>query len=389
MDTNSSKALPGTDELEAMAKRFAQMCYLGFPAGRGFDYSPLAEAGLLHLMLNNVGDPYQPGVWPGHTKDLERWVIDYVADLLHAPTTDRWGYLAGGASEATIFALYVARTRLGDPIVYHSTAAHESVSVATDLLRMPSVAIATDSWDQLNLDDLRQQLAHHRDRPAVVVATAGTTMTEAVDDVRDVVVELDRARITRRFIHVDAALAGLPLAVLDPTSRPGFDFGDGADSVAISGHKFLGTPWPSAALVMRAADRDRIHQALPYQAAEATITCSRNAHSALAWWYILSTWRVEGIADVAAGCRQLATDLVGQLTAAGWHAYRHRLGFTVNLATPPASMLTRWPLASQGGRSHIVCMPGVTRELLDQFVTDLRAAATGGVTVPTQRREIR
>lgn len=377
---------PATDELTALAKQIADMCFLGFPAGRGVDYSPLAEAGLLHLMLNNVGDPFQPGVWPGHTKDRERWVVEFVADLLHAPTVDRWGYLAGGASEATMFALYAARTLLGDPIVYHSAAAHESVAVACDLQRLQSIPIAVDTWDQLDVDDLRAQLHAHRNRSAVVVATAGTTMTEAVDDVRPIVVELDRARITRRFIHVDAALAGLPLAVMDPTTRPGFDFGDGADSVAISGHKFLGTPWPSALLVMRQSYRDLIRHSLPYQAADTTISCSRNAHSALAWWYALSTWGVAGMTEVAAHCRALATYLTGQLTGAGWHAHRHRLGFTVNLATPPASMLTRWPLASQGGRSHIVCMPGVTRAQLDAFVTDLRAA-TSGATVPTQRRE--
>jgi hypothetical protein len=35
-------------------------------------------------------------------------------------------------------------------------------------------------------------------------------------------------------------------------------------------------------------------------------------------------------------------------------------------------MLARWPLASTDGWSHIICMPGVTRDHIDRFVADLR-----------------
>ncbi len=56
-------------------------------------------------------------------------------------------------------------------------------------------------------------------RPAVVVATAGTTMTEAVDSTARIAQILDRHGVRDRHIHVDTALSGTPLALV--CSMPG------------------------------------------------------------------------------------------------------------------------------------------------------------------------
>jgi hypothetical protein len=66
-------------------------------------------------------------------------------------------------------------------------------------------------------------------------------MTEAVDDVARIVAVCDRQAVTRRRIHVDAALSGIPLSLLPEPLRPSFDFASGATSMVVSGHKFLST----------------------------------------------------------------------------------------------------------------------------------------------------
>jgi histidine decarboxylase len=78
--------------------------------------------------------------------------------------------------------------------------------------------------------------------------------------------------------------------------------------------------------------------------------------------------------------QQMAAYAERSLHAIGWQAWRaHRHACTVVLDTPPRSVLDRWPLATLGNVSHLVCTPAVTRERISRFVAELRAAATPGV----------
>jgi histidine decarboxylase len=221
----------------------ARKVTIGFPAATDFDYSKLADLFAKYL-LNNIGDPYVPGTWRGHTKSQEREVVDFCADLLRAPGDDRWGYVGSGGSESNLYALHLARTLLPKAFCYFSDSAHYSIDKHRRLLSLPAVRIRSDTYGEIDYDDLRAQINLRRDRPAIVVATVGTTMSEAVDEVRRIAAILDDLAVRERFVHADAALAGIPLGLLESSGRPGFDFADGADSIAVSGHKFLGSPLP-------------------------------------------------------------------------------------------------------------------------------------------------
>ena len=220
---------------------------IGFPAGSDIDWTPLAGI-LSRGLLNNLGDPYIDGAYPLHTKDFEREAVDLLADLFRAPRGDRWGYVTGGATEGTLYGLWLARRLHPRAVVFHTTSSHPSVAKTIDVLGMRSVVLRADEHGELDYADLADQVGRRRHRPIIVVANVGTTMSEAVDDVRQILGVLDAAAVPagRRFVLADAALSGIPLALLDPTDRPGFDLGDGADAVVVSGHKFLSTPMPCA-----------------------------------------------------------------------------------------------------------------------------------------------
>ncbi|WNM37818.1 hypothetical protein RMN56_22040 [Micromonospora halotolerans] len=51
-------------------------------------------------------------------------------------------------------------------------------------------------------------------------------------------------------------------------------------------------------------------------------------------------------------------------------------------------MTAKWVLASSAGRSHLICMPGVTREAVDDFVADVAAGGTRLDALPRRRREL-
>ena len=348
---------------------------IGFPAGSDIDWRPLSDL-FTRGLLNNLGDPYTDGLYPLHVKDFEREAVDMLADLFRAPTDDRWGYVASGATEATLYGLELARRLHPGAVVLHSAAAHPAVPKAVRILAMPSIVLRTDEHQVMDYQDLADQVRLRRDRPVIVVANAGTTMTEAVDDVRAIRKVLDDAPVPvgRRFILVDAALSGVPLAFLDPAVRPGFDFTDGADCVLVSGHKFLSTPMPCAVVIVKASTR-ALAPAVSYTGSpDTTIASSRSGQAALAVWYALSVLGQDGLAARADQCRDLAAYVHGRLEQIGWPAWRLPHAITVTLAAPSAPIRTRWRLASHAGRSHIVCMPGVPRSDLDALLAALAEA---------------
>jgi histidine decarboxylase len=346
---------------------------IGFPGATDLTFPDLGEI-LTGQLLNNIGDPWDLGHGRNHTKQLEQEVVATVAGLLGAPT-GAWGYVTTGSTEGTLHALDEAWQRYPDLVVYTSAAAHYSVAKCARLLKLPLVMVRTDPTGRMDTGDLHGELARRRDRPAVIVATAGTTMREAVDDVAAIADTCDDLAVTRRRIHVDAALSGIPLALLPPETRPAFGFGSGATSMVISGHKFLSTLMPCGVLVYADPPHLRTGARVAYTgSADTTITGSRSGHTPLLLWWALTTLGVDGLRGRAQTSRDLAAYTHGRLRGIGWPTQLNPHAFTVTLAQPPALITAKWVLAGDGQTAHIVCMPGTSRDQIDEFVTDLAAA---------------
>ena len=83
-------------------------------------------------------------------------------------------------------------------------------------------------------------------RPCAVVATTGTTATTALDPVGAI------AEVARRhglWLHVDAAMAGS--AMILPECRWMWDGIEGADSLVLNAHKWLGVPFDCSLYFVR------------------------------------------------------------------------------------------------------------------------------------------
>jgi histidine decarboxylase len=366
---------PITAELAAVSRQLdhAKRISIGFPGASDIDYRPLTE--LLTQPINNIGDPYTGSDVPNNTLKQERAVVELLADLFHAPADDRWGYVATCGTESNAAALTIARSLYPDAVCYYSDSAHYSLDKIRRQLSLPAVRIRSTSRGEIDYDDLRTQLGLHRDRPAIVVATIGTTMTEAVDDVRRITSILDDLAIRDRFVHADAALAGIPLALLDPADRPGIDFADGADSMCISGHKFLAAPSPSSVVITKASHRARAAQPVGYIGSlDTTIGGSRSGHAPLILWYALKTLGIDGLRARAEQARELAGHVCDQLRHLGWEEYRQPNAFTVVLRTPPDAVRNRWAMPSHRGWSHVIPMPGTPIASINDFLEDMAIA---------------
>jgi histidine decarboxylase len=347
---------------------------VGYPGGEDISYDVLSR--FASFELNNAGDPYHNSLFDHHTKEQEREVIAFFADLLRAPADDRWGYVTSGSTECLHYGLRRARQLYPDAIAYYSTAAHYKVGRVLDDLRMDACLVPADSSGEISYTALRAALAEHPGRAVIIAATAGTTMTEAVDDVRHITKILDELGVVDRYIHVDAALSGIPLALMPPDERPGFDFADGADSIGFSAHKFLATRSPGGVVIQRHTPAPGTRTRVSYiGAADTTFGCSRDGYMVLKIWYAMKTLGVDGLRARAEEGRHTASYLARRLKDLGWPAWRHPHAMTVALKTPPHPIATGWMLPHEGGAatddwSHYICLPGRGTDQVDRFVED-------------------
>ena len=64
----------------------------------------------------------------------------------------------------------------------------------------------------------------------------------------------------------------------------------------------------------------------------------------------------------------------GQLRKAGIDAWRNPQALTVVFPQPPGEVREKWQLASASGLSHLICMPHVRCEQVDQLISDIQLA---------------
>lgn len=352
-----------------MQKAAERMQYfIGYPIAQDFDYSELYP--LLSLPLNNVGDPLIESTYDLNSRSLEQEVLEFFAGLFNAPMNNWWGYVTNGGSEGNLYGLYVARELYPNGIVYYSEATHYSVQKNIQLLNLKSIVIRTQPNGELDYEDLSEMISMHRDQPVIMLANIGTTMTEAKDDLGHIKQIFRKLAIKNHYIHCDAALAGVYSALLE--LKPGFDFSYGCDSLAISGHKFIGSPIPCGLVLVKKNYKERIGKVIPYiGTADTTISGSRNGHSPVFLWYAIRKLGYEGLRARALASLEIAEYATARLRDIGVDAWRNGDALTIVLPELPVELRIKWQLASENGMSHIICMPGITKEKIDEFVEEV------------------
>lgn len=340
--------------------------YIGYPVATDYCYEELYP--FLDYSLNNVGDPYVESN-DMHSKAFEREVIEFFSDLFNAPVDNHWGYVTNGGSEGNLYGLYLARELYPNGMVYFSEATHYSVQKNIHLLNMESIVIRSQANGEMDYDDLEATLQMNRHRPVIILANIGSTMTEAKDSISTIKACLNKYAIKSAYIHADAALAGVYLSL---TGNADFDFAHGSDSIAISGHKFFGSPITCGVVLVKKSFKDRIGKSIPYIGTiDTTITGSRSGINALILWYAIKKLGKDGLLKRANDCIENANYLKDQLHKLNIKAWCNPHSFTVVFPKPIIEICKKWQLATDNDIAHVICMPGITKEKLDAFVRDI------------------
>lgn len=353
---------------------------IGYPCTQDFDYSPLFR--FLAFAANNVGDPFAGSNYRLNTHEFEREVVHEFARYACAPQGDYWGYVTSGGTEGNMYGLYVARELFPSGMVYFSEDTHYSVAKILRLQHTRNIMIKSQPNGEIDYEDLHETLRIHRDVPPIIFANVGATMKGSIDDLAKIREVLDDLAIVESYIHSDAALSGMILPFVDKPQP--WHFGDGADSVSISGHKLLGCPLPCGIALARKRHVDRIARSVEYVGAlDTTIAGSRNAITPLMMWHRLKTLGDSGIRDIVHQSLQLAAYAVDKLRAEGIDAWRHdENSVTVVIPRPPETVMKKWIIAPKKKIAHIITLPPMNEAVVDEFAADMAAALKASIEQP-------
>ena len=350
------------DEVRAAGEQQA-----GYPTNQNFDYAALMP--FLEHSLNNVGDPFHASNYKSNSHAFEREVIHRFAGLLRIDPEDAWGYVTSGGTEGNMYGLYLARELFPNAIFYFSEETHYSVLKNVRVLNARYIMIKRQENGEIDYDDLSDMVRVHRDVPAVIMASVGTTMRGAVDDIARIRGILSDLAVTNSYIHADAALSGMILPFVDDPQPFGFDAG--VDSVSVSGHKLIGAPLPCGVVLTRRDHVERVGRVIELVGVrDTTLSGSRSAMGPLMIWYALARYGDEGFRKLVSGMLGVAEYAVGQFNERGIAAWRHRNSVTVVLPRPTDEVVRKWQMAPEGDIAHIITMPHVTREMIDEIVRD-------------------
>ena len=198
-------------------------------------------------------------------------------------------------------------------------------------------------------------------------------MTEAKDDVSAIKRMLDEQVPDRYYIHSDAAMSGSIAPFLNP--RPHFDFADGANSISISGHKFIGCPIPCGLVFAQKENTNKVAREIEYIGnLDTTISGSRNGLTPLALWCAMKALGTKGMQERVDYSLELSAFLVSELNEIGVSAWRNQNAITVVMPKLSTTITNKWQLAVANDITHVITMPNLTKNQLSLFLDDVQCS---------------
>jgi len=239
----------------------ASGAHLGYIPGGGLYPSALGD--YLACVTNRYSGVFYGS--PGAAR-MEHMLIQWLAELIGFPDT-AGGDLTSGGSIANLTALVTAREAKGimsvdvpKAVIYTTEQVHHCVGKALIISGLREAIVRRIPMDEryrMWPEALAQQIKQDRGaglKPFLVIASAGTTDTGAVDPLDQIA---DVTEAEDLWFHVDGAYGGF--FVMCPEAPQALRALSRADSVVLDPHKSLFLPYGSGALIVR--DREKLYRA--------------------------------------------------------------------------------------------------------------------------------
>lgn len=170
-------------------------------------------------------------------------------------------------------------------------------------------------------------------------------------------------------IHCDAAFFGMILPFLPEVETQPFDFRIGIDSIAISGHKMIGTPMPCGVILTKKINIEKMGTNIEYTGSkDTTISGSRNGLTPLFLWYELNGSRKKKFHYVINECMEKAGYTIKKFSEYGIKAWRNKNSMIVIFPKPSNAIIKKWQLAVENDIAHIITLPQISYSMIDEFI---------------------
>lgn len=240
--------------------------HLGYIPGGGIYVSALGD--YLADVFNRYAGVYFAG--PGAVR-MENMIIRWIAGLMGYPS-DAGGNLTSGGSMANLIGIVCARDAAGikardfeKAVIYITRQVHHSVDKAIRIAGLKECIIRhvpMDDHYRMSAADLDRMITvdkTHRLHPLMVIASAGTTDTGAIDPLDEI------GRIAKKhelWYHVDAAYGGFFMLTDEGKEKlKGIEM---SDSLIVDPHKGLFLPYGTGVVLVK--DAKRLQQSHIYSA---------------------------------------------------------------------------------------------------------------------------
>ncbi|HEV2521384.1 MAG TPA: aspartate aminotransferase family protein [Candidatus Acidoferrales bacterium] len=265
--------------LEQTAERlFTHSLFNGHPRFFGYITGAPAPIGILGDFLAAAVNP-NVGAWtlsPAAT-EIEAQTVRWIAEFIGYPV-NCGGVLVSGGNMANFVCFLAARKARADwdvreqgtstdsgrkLCIYGSAETHTWIQKAADMSGLGTSSIrwiATDEKQRMDVTALRRQIeadVEAGDVPCLVVGTAGSVSTGAVDPLPEISAICEEHSI---WFHVDGAYGGFAVGVADAPSD--LRALSQADSVAVDPHKWLYAPLEAGCALVR--DPEALRAAFAY-----------------------------------------------------------------------------------------------------------------------------
>ena len=241
------------DEVAGKGINAASGGHIGYVPGGGIYTSAIGD--YLADVTNEYAGLYYAS--PGAVI-IENEILNWMKSIFGFPENAA-GTLTSGGSIANLIALTAARDhhkikseRITKSVVYLSPQTHHCINKALKIIGLEDVIlrfIDLDEYSRMDADKLNNQINKDKSDklyPFLIIATAGTTDTGAVDPLMEIG---EIARRNKLWYHIDAAYGGF--FILTKEKKELLRGIEMADSLVTDPHKGLFIPYGTGAVLVK------------------------------------------------------------------------------------------------------------------------------------------
>jgi aromatic-L-amino-acid/L-tryptophan decarboxylase len=242
-----------SDEVAGKGINAASGGHIGYVPGGGIYTSAIAD--FLADVTNVYAGLYYAS--PGAVI-IENEILNWLKSIFGFPGNAA-GTLTSGGSIANLIALTAARDhhkikseRISGSVVYLSPQVHHCINKALKIIGLEDVIlryIDIDSYSRMDVNHLNRQITKDKSdglNPFLIIASAGTTDTGAVDPLFEIG---NIARSNELWYHIDAAYGGF--FILTGQKKELLRGIEMADSLVTDPHKGLFIPYGTGAVLVK------------------------------------------------------------------------------------------------------------------------------------------